>query len=128
MLFCCCYPVCLKIAIVTFCSVTFCPTFLRYIQYIHDRLLDLERTHRNTPRPLAYNQDSASKQQEAEIISAMNNIYWMAKTNQPNSLVRSINELLGHHVRGCYESMGTYIFLVCPFVRPLHFVNATSLR
>jgi hypothetical protein len=41
---------------------------------------------------------TANKQHEAEIITAMNNIYWMAKTNQPISLFLSVNELLEHHV------------------------------
>jgi hypothetical protein len=57
---------------------------------------------------------TANKQHEAEIITAMNNIYWMAKTNQPISLFLSVNELLEHHGLDvfldviCQEGLATY--------------------
>jgi hypothetical protein len=43
---------------------------------------------------------NANKHHEAEVTSARNNLYWMAKHNQPTSLYSKVNELLVHHVRG----------------------------
>ena len=68
-----------------------CQTFLKDNIQKHIKTADHTNQGNETKSPTAY------KQHEAEIISAMNNIYWMAKTNQPNSLFQSVNE---HHVRG----------------------------
>ena len=43
---------------------------------------------------------NANQHHEADATSAMNNLYWMAKHNQPNSLYTKVNDLLVRHVRG----------------------------
>jgi len=78
-----------------------CQTFLKDNIRKHIKTADHKRAIQTKAMRPTWNQGVATayKQHEAEIISAMNNIYWMAKTNQPNSLFQSVNELLEHHVR-----------------------------
>ena len=79
-----------------------CQTFLKDNIQKHIKTADHKRAIQTKAMRPTWNQGVATayKQHEAEIISAMNNIYWMAKTNQPNSLFQSVNELLEQHVRG----------------------------
>ena len=78
-----------------------CQTFLTDNIQKHIKTTDHKRAIQTKAMKQTWNQAvaTANKQHEAEIITAMNNIYWMAKTNQPISLFLSVNELLEHHVQ-----------------------------